>query len=271
MIDIYAGFSEGKGNIHSKGIIVSCSNPDICELYKKGLCVLRYSWFSSGMCKYGNREVIQGPTRRSSKYYKFKEFYIKNPVYDKKLETPSNAVIIYRIGDEYRLHINDLYFNENNKYDCQLKKATGYVDTLYLKKEEFDPDFIHAICRSSDRFDSLWSRDNFKKHIPEYLYQFMKTIPEAYGLFILKYPNYAEIKPNHIGKKAFVYSLEPGCIIKENGQSFKFDGEYLTCDTYNHWTLFDNKIKAEVKIKVTSDLTCEITDNSQVGLNTIFV
>ena len=86
----------------------------------------------------------------------------------------------------------------------------------------------------------------------------------------MEYPQYAEILPNHIDKRAYIYTLKRDCeIITSAKQKFIFDGEYLISEYYKSAFLFDSK-PAFVKIKVTEDMTCKITDNTQVCENTIF-
>ena len=49
-----------------------------------------------------------------------------------------------------------------------------------------------------------------------------------------------------------------------------FDDEYLICHKYRNWHLPFKANNAEVKIKITDDMTYDITDNEQVNESTVF-
>ena len=106
-----------------------------------------------------------------------------------------------------------------------------------------------------------------KEAVPEFLYQLKTYLPDIYNRFVQEYPEFSVKEVNYVGKKAYAKTLRKGCIIK----GFTFDGEYLYNPNYHITFFFIDNAQTEVKVKVTDDMVVEITDNSQVDENTMFV
>lgn len=271
---IWTDCSDAKGNRKARGRVLTCDACDKCELYKRGLCILRYMWNATGFCKYGNLQEIYGPTTRAKSYFSFLKTFRNHPKYLVKLDSPFNKRYIFKIGDEYRIWLSkQISFDKNDILSIQTNdRAQNYIDTLYLKKEEITPEFLKALVDIKDH--GIWFGANEYKTtiLPEFMFQLMRLLPEVYGLFCLKYPDYIVEFPKdiHVGKWAFVNTLTPGCKVVNNNKSFMFDGKYLINNNYRDVFLFDGEVSAELKIEVHDRLKCKITDDSQVNENTVF-
>lgn len=247
MKKINVGLYGGKSILGGKEIplraeIIYCDKTDKCSLFINGMCLNVTAPFSC-RCKFGDVSVITGYTSRAKKYYTFELQHKSDEMYG-KLRHPNNCKIAL---------IDDFVFI-----------FVGGESWIPIK--DFNTELIYKICTYRAQAMTKYKTEQ----IPEFLFQLNRLIPELYKQFITEYPQF-DIKPNHIGKQAYINTLNKDSIIKDcHGNKFRFDGDYLVCENWKlSFVPFDAGV-GELRIKITDRMTCEITDNEQVTENTIF-
>lgn len=273
MKKINVGLYGGKSILGGKEIplraeIIYCDKTDKCSLFINGMCLNVTAPFSC-RCKFGDVSVITGYTSRAKKYYTFELQHKSDEMYG-KLRHPNNCKIA--LIDDF-VFINVVFtrvaLNDNGKHYVTESHFVGGESWIPIK--DFNTELIYKIC--TYRAQAMMGGEITKyktEQIPEFLFQLKRLIPELYKQFITEYPQF-DIKPNHIGKQAYINTLNKDSIIKDcHGNKFRFDGDYLVCENWKlSFVPFDAGV-GELRIKITDRMTCEITDNGQVTENTIF-
>lgn len=247
---------------------VFCDKADKCSLYKSGKCLNVTSPFS-GRCKFGRVSTAQGYTSRAQKYHSFRNQYKDDETYN-KLDYPSNCKIA--LVDDY-VFVNVVFSRlKENEQGHYYVTETGFGSGVsWISLDKFSTDIIYQIC--SYRAYAMMGgeiKDYRVKHIPEFLYQLNFLMPELYKQFIAEYPQY-DIKPNHVGKYAYISTLNKSSVLKDNhGNTFCFDGDYLVCENWRLSFVPFSAGVAEMRIPITETMKYKVTDNGQVTEDTIF-
>lgn len=267
---IYVGFNDGtsvfsKSVEKSQGREIWCSACDKCELYKKKQCICRiYNLFSWCTCKFGRMKTYEGPTKRAKAFHNFKCRFVEQPLYADKLDQPVNQKL-FKVNGYVAIKLLYVGYNEEGNNLTDPTFASG--DWIFMKEEQFTNDFIYHVCTFKPQAMLGGEIKSYQKEVvPEFISQLKMYMTDIYNNFISEYPEYKIEDVNYVGKKAYLSTLKPGCTVK----GFVFDGEYLYNPDY-HISFFFLNTNVEVKVKVTDDMTIEITDNSQVDENTKFV
>lgn len=249
----------------SEATQIICSAYDKCELYAKGRCVCRgLNLFSWDNCKFGKAKTISGPTRRAKSFGTFQRVYKESDTYE-KVKAPEDQKI-FRVSGYIGVKLK--YVGYDDEKNCLTDPTFTSGNWEFIEEENFNNDFIHHVCTFESRAMMGGIIKSYQKEaVPEFLYQLKTYLPDIYNRFVQEYPEFSVKEVNYVGKKAYVKTLRKGCVIK----GFTFDGEYLYNPNYHITFFFIDNAQTEVKVKVTDDMVVEITDNSQVDENTMFV
>jgi len=266
-VSLYGGkgfFSKKETPLRAE--IIYCDKCNECDFYKEGSCLLKNT-----TCKYGKKEIIKGYTSRASRYSEFRNKYKNDELYA-KIKDVSSEKCVGKVGEDFWLHLACVSYDKEKHQITDPSFLKGTIQE-FIPADKFNNEFLNQICSFKPYyvFEPKVIKSYQEKQIPEFLYQLRKNYTDIYKNFIEEYSQYADILPNHIDKKAYIHTLNKGCtIISPNQQKFIFDGKYLICEDYKSAFLFDSK-SAFVKVKVTEDMTCKITDNNQVCEDTVFI
>lgn len=273
---LYGGFDKKTKN---RAEIVTCDRCENCSFYKKNQCLSVTAPFSSS-CKFGNVRRIEGYTQRAQKRFSFDSKYKNDECYG-KLKHPSD----WRVGVLDDVAVFNLTFAicDKKHYICGEWKETDEFKTRdcgmfstgsysYIPLSELTTKVLKDILSYVPRtvFGNDPISDYGKKIVPNVLFELSKLLPDLYGSLIEEYPQFSEIAPNFVGKKAYIKSLADGVVLTDDKGKFVKNGNYLECDCWKSSFLPFNSGKAEVKIEITDKMTYAIKSNSQVDENTIF-
>lgn len=274
---LYGGFDKKTKN---RAEIVMCDKCDNCSFYKKNQCLNVTQGFTYG-CKFGRIDKVSGYTQRAQKRYTFDSKYKSDECYG-KLKHPND----WRVGLIDDIVVFNLTFAIcDKKYWNSWKhewedleeyrvRETGFgIGTYsYIPLSELTTEVLYRILKYKPMtmFDYKEIKDYQNKIVPNILFELSKLLPDIYAKLIDEYPEFKDVTPNFMGKKALISSLADGIALKDRGTFIK-QGDYLVSDCWNSAFLPFGSNSAEVKIKITDSMKCEITDNSQVDENTVFV
>ena len=244
---------------------IICSAYDKCELYAKGRCVCRgFNLFSWDNCKFGKVKTISGPTRRAKSFSTFQRVHKECDTYE-KVKAPEDQKL-FRTNGYIGMKLSYVGYSEEN--NCLTDPSFSSGGWIYVKEEDFTNKFIHHVCIFKPQAIMGGIIKGYQqKIVPEFLYQLKSYLPDIYNRFVQEYSEFSVKEVNYVGKKAYVKTLRKGCVIK----GFTFDGECLYNSNYYISFFFINNAQTEVRVKVTDSMVVEITDNSQVDENTMFV
>lgn len=271
---LYGGFDKKTKN---RAEIVYCDKCDNCSFYKKGTC-LNVTCFLSERCKFGKISYVSGYTQRAKKRYTFDAQYKNDELYgalkhptDWRVGRIEDIILFnltYAICDKQRWSFNEWVDTDTfETRECGF--ATGTYSYVPLK--ELTSDILNDIL--SYRARSMMGgtiRDYQAKIVPNVLFELSKMLPDVYDKLINDYPEYKEITPYFIGKKALIKSLPDGFILKDSDGAFVKNGCYLECECYKRAFMPFRAKEAKMVIKITDKMTYEIRDNSEVDENTVF-
>lgn len=246
--------------------VTYCDKCENCSFYKNGECFSVGRWKSN--CKIGRKELVRGYTSRANKYYDFKRTWEKDKCYH-KLREPNTTIGIVEGTIILNLELIEIID------DLTVVEDVGFGNhrLVYIPLEKFTNDIIKQICDVRPRtiFDNVPIKRYYEEIIPRFLYELKTNFNDIYTRFINEYPEYDK-EPNFVGRKAYIYTLNDDINIKDGERGkynfIKKDG-YLIGEYSSLFLPFDCK-KAEIKIKITEDMKCEIDDNSWVNENTKF-
>lgn len=263
-VDIYGGKSIFGGREQPYNVDISyCDKCDNCDFYKNGTC------FNAGRfkdnCKFGKKENIRGWT---SKAKKGREFYSKwkNDECYGKLKEPNQTIGI--VDDIVILNIDCMKINENNIPVEDV--GFGKTRLSYIQLKELTPDLIKQICelRPKTIFGYEPIRSYYEEYIPKFLDDLKRNYKDIWNKFVKKYPEYDK-EINYVGRKAYISSLRNELEIYSANNKWKIKNGYIICDDWCDFYPFNARY-GEVKIKITDDMVCEISNNEQVDENTKF-
>ena len=244
--------------------ITYCDKCNKCSFYKNGTC------FNAGRikpnCKFGRKETIKGYTSRATKYYDFRNKYRSDETYA-KLKEPNTTMGI--VDDIVILNISCMKLDKNN---IPVEDVHFGKDVLsYIQLEHFTPKLIKQICdlRPGPLFENEPIRAYYEEYIPKFLDNLKRNYQNIWNEFISVYPEYDK-EINYVGRKAYINTLNNKSELKDcHNNTWIIEDDEIVCYKWGTWLPFEGK-PTETRIKITDDMYCEITDNSQVNDNTRF-
>ena len=111
-------------------------------------------------------------------------------------------------------------------------------------------------------------RAYYEEYIPKFLDDLKRNYKDIWDRFISVYPEYDK-EINYVGRRAYINSLRDGLKIHGSSSEWQIKDDYIICENWRDLYPFNARY-GEVKIKITDDLVCEITNNEQVDKNTRF-
>lgn len=266
-VSIYGGKSIFGGREQPYNVdIVYCDKCERCDFYKNNTC------FSAGRfkenCKFGKKEKLKGWTSRSVKGREFYSRWKNDECYNKLIEPKQTIGIIDGI---VVLCINDMKLDENNIPIEDV--GFGKTNISYISLEEFTPELIKKICDLRPRtiFDNVPIRAYYEEYIPKFLDDLKRHYPNLFKNFVSVYPEYDK-EINYVGREAYINTLNDGAELIDChfNKWIKEDNE-IVCYKWKTWLPFGNKkTPCETRIKISDDMYCKVSDNSQVNENTKF-
>lgn len=274
---LYGGFDNKTKN---RAEIVSCDKCENCSFYRKNMCLNVTQAFSYS-CRFGSVDRITGYTQRAKSRLTFDSKYKADECYG-KLKHPNdwrvglieNIVVFnltFAICDKKYWNSWDHEWEDTNEYRV---RETGFSTGAYsyIPLEELTPEVLYKILKYKPRtmlgYDEI--KDYQNKIVPNVLFELSKLLPDLYEKLLEEYPEFKDIAPNFVGRMALVKSLPEGTVLHDRGNFIKENG-YLKSDCWKSAFLPFGGAEAEVKIKITDTMKCEIKNNSQVDENTEFI
>lgn len=246
--------------------ITYCDKYKECSFYKQGKCFSAGRWKVN--CKFGNKRREIGYTSRAKKYYGFKNKWSSDESYN-KLEEPEN--IVGQIGDIFVLNTGYLYEKEEGGY--YIDTHFGQSPLVYIPKEEFTNDLIKFICDAKPKtiLDKKEIKEYQEKIVPRFLYEIKTEFKEIYDSFIKEYPEYKKKQINFVGRKAYINTLKNGSELLDcHKNKWIIENDEIVCYNWSTWLPFGKNKGTETRIKITDEMTYQITDNEQVTEKTKF-
>ena len=238
--------------------LISCSNKDACDLYKKGTCHYR-SYNVKRKCPYGERKLLIGYTQRAKKYSSW--VLKKQEEYKEELKSDIGrpAKKLARVGEYIYLPYSFLHTYINSM-----------TDELFLPRKEFNENFLNNLLEYIPRSLSGTEIKEFRREIlPKIIKHIQEDFPELFKL-ISKREKVKEILSQFtvIGRKALVSTLKVGARVKNK---WVWDGNYLVNSRFDVLVSPVKYEKAECKIKPKEGEVIEITSKNQVTEETEFI
>lgn len=264
-VNLYGGKSIFGGREEPYNVdIAYCDKYEQCDFYKNGTC------FNAGRfkenCKIGKKENIQGWTSRAAKGREFCSKWKKDEYY-RKLKEPSQTIGI--VEDTAILCIRDMKLDDNETpiEDVGFRKTS----LSYIKLEKFTPELIKKICDLRPKvllgYEPI--KAYYEEYIPRFLGDLKRNCPNIFNKFVTTYPEYRK-EINYIGRKAYINTLNNGSEIKDyHNNTWTIEDDEIVCYKWETWLPFKGS-PTETRIKITDDMYCKVTDNSQVNDNTKF-
>lgn len=151
--------------------------------------------------------------------------------------------------------------------------GVGKQNLSYIEKEEFTPKLIKEICDLRPR--TIFGYEPIKAYYEEYIPRFLDDLKRYYNdifkEFINSYPEYN--KPiNYVGRKAYINTLNNGSRLKDcHSNIWIIEEDEIVCyELKTSIMLPFSRTSTKVRMKITDDMICEVTDNEQVNENTRF-
>lgn len=264
LINAYV-FNPAFKNVKARCELLYCNNSDNCEHYKKGKCVNTSRVFSSIRCPHSKTTVEEGYTQRAMKFYSWQN--------ERK--------------EKYKDVLNVISFESEKLVDCgdyvylPYSHMSNYVNSLpfiereyFCKKEEFTLENILEIINLKPRALMGGVITKYRDEVIKFLHHLKEEMPDKFGE--LQEDNeelvskYLGKEINYVGRTAFIRTLKVGAEIKQQGNSFIWDGTKLTCENYKSSFLPFKIREGYLEIEPTESSTFKITDNNQVDENTKF-
>lgn len=272
-INIYGGKSLFKGvkETPEEADIIHCDHASECSFYKAGKCLKCRLPFSKNDCVYGKKETAYGYTSRAAKHSAWNHHFHSHPAYA-KVHALDNDMTFGVVGDYYCFRtsysgIKGMIYDEEHPL-CDDAWATNH--TFFVKKEDVTADFLYKLFTMKPC--SLMGgviADYQKKIVPSMKAEIKMKTPELYAEYEKGFPEEAGV--TYIGKKAYIYSLKPGCILKKDGMTFVLteDRSKLICEEYHSAFAPFKAKKMYLEITIEKDMVCEITSDEQIAEDTI--
>ena len=275
---LYGGFDKKNRN---RAEIVMCDKCDNCSFYKKKQC-LNVASFAK-RCAFGYVNKVTGYTQRAKARYEFDLKYKSDELYgalkeprDWRVGLIDNIVVFnltYAICDKKYFDPWEHKWEELEKYRVRENGMFSIGTYSYIPLNDLTSELLEMIL--SYRPMTILDNCEIKKYqneiVPNILLELSRLLPDVYKKLLIDYPKFKDISPNFIGKTAQIKSLADGTILKTDKDVFIKTGDYLVSDSWCSYFLPFEAKKAEVRIPITDDMVCKITDNLQVDENTVFV
>lgn len=232
-----------------------CSNPEGCDVFKTGSCLV-YS--GSLHCKFGKRTGSSGFTQKSLKYSnQIRKWKEENPDLLDKLTTLKATKRIFKIQDHYYL-----------PYDFMAKGVWGSrypIDSEWIPEADLEAELLDKICtaRPHSAFGGELT-DYQKNSVPKFISDLKSYYPE---LFELLSDTQKSRVVSYVGRVADISTCNPGNY-RFGNSVWSWDGEFLTTNS-----IFLPPCKGKCEVKLTPDpgQPVTITGDAQVGENTVFL
>lgn len=271
---LYGGWDKKEKN---RAEIIYCDKCEVCSFYKNGKCLNVAQPFST-RCKYGKVHVVTGFTQRAAKRCIFDREHKSDPLYG-KLNYPSDWCVAI-IGDEVALNLiyvicdKQSYSYAYNRWEdtkeYHVRDSRLRVGTIsYVPINELNADLINRILKYQAHGFMGEINEYRNKIVPNVLWELKNKLPDKYDLLMVKYPEFEQMSPNFVGKKAYIKSLPDGFRIDDRG-TFVKKGNHLICDSYKSAFLPFSSEHAYVEIEITDKMIYQIQKNSEVDENTVF-
>lgn len=259
---------KGSNNDKSSCTIITCSNKENCDLFKKNQCIM-LKLFDKG-CPYGGFYKETGFTRRAGKYHSWiSERKKKYEQYLNSLESPGNAMSI--VGEFVYLPYSYITMNNSVPFKLHDGIMTSGISLIHIN--DFTIENIVNICEFRPRpiFGYKEIKEYQEKEIPKFIKHLSERFPNLYSELCERLPRIKEISLSNIGRKAYIKTLNPyiGEFTDIHGGKWRWDGEYLISTNSKASFMLTNKFD-EIKIKPQKDSFAIITDDLQVNKDTEF-
>ena len=244
-----------------------CNNSDNCALYKQRKCVHEYRYLDYTQCPYGRYGKSEGYTRKAKS---FKSWF------DKKREQHGELVDYIEIYAKKLAVIGDYVYLPYPYLKSYVNSMDGIINKYFIKREDFTVEKIMSLVNyKPEALMGGTIREFQNKYVPRFLQHLKEALPDIYDKFIKAYPEEAErlirISGNYIGRTAYINTLQADVWISCSRKNiYLYDGEYLVCEDYRESFMPFGTDTAFLKIKVNDKMTVKISNNAQVGENTIF-
>jgi hypothetical protein len=268
-----------------------CSKKDQCPLFKHGKCIMASSLMNGRSCPCGEQKWEHGYTTRAGKYWKWYHEIKTMPQYN-AMTSPDTSVYVVG-GDELIINTDLIEYRKTMEDD---NKSSGYYVDGYLlvtcwndfykyesddfkKTHQFTKGFQIKISELTQAIvDKLLSLKpcalfNFGSGSGE-IVRYQSEIMRDFKIVLKEYaPQFLKLPVSYIGKTAVLKTINPSTIKLGDNHKAIWDGEYITDKDMPIWASFKReKIESfESKTKPNDKFMVEITEESQVNENTIFM
>lgn len=258
-------------NDRSECRVVSCKGKERCGLYARGECVELVSVLKSAYCPYGRCSVEQGPTKRSHKigsWVRGREETHKDALH--RLKYPNQVMAM--VGDYVFLPYAHMTMNEKVPF---LSHSSLFVSgNCFLPLDKFT---IETIIELVDFRPSALMGGEIssyqREEVPKFLQHLREKMPGLFAQVVAKKPELSSKAGafSPVGRKALLRTLARGSKVVKTGETWTWDGEYLS--STNHRILFPVAEYSEisVRIKPEAEAIVEVSSLDQVGPETVFV
>lgn len=252
-------------NAHAKVFTVECSESARCDVFARGECVAR-SMFNH--CKYGIETKEEGPTKRARTF--------KSWIAAKKLE--GKGIGQLSAPTKKMAKIGDYIWLPYHGIDAVLNgETTLFASSPMIPISEFTPDLVVRICCGYPRtiLGNDVIRGYHQEEVPKFLTHLLEVFPEiaAEALSISEHVRKVLSRLTSVGRKAKLVTVVPnvGTFQRSNTGSdvWTWTGTEMVCA--NGGGPFIPFNATEVRIKPGINAVVTITDNAQVGPDTVFV
>ncbi len=261
-------YGDGSRDARLRAEYVYCDRAEKCSAFCDGKCFGVTALF--GMrCPYAKVNMVDGGLKRSKAYG---EVYsvAKNSEKYAKLDYP-HYTLITKIGGEAFLTLPFVQIKvENGKISTE---HPMFVRPVCVDSNLLTPENLEIICSFRPRAMLGGEITDYQeKTIPMFLLQFSRLYPEKYHAFIEAFPEYADRKPDWVGRMALLNTCNREKTYRDaSGNEYHFEGDYIVGKSKFAPFALSLKTPTEIRAKVTDDMKVKITDNDQVLDSTVFV
>lgn len=261
-------YGDGSRSSRLRAEYIYCDRADECSLYKSGKCFNVTTPFGR-RCPIGERRCVDGGTKRSNKFYDVSCEAKTDSCYA-KLKYPHHE-FVGRIGDDAYLCPPYVEIKECDGWLSASDPGFG-CNWVVVKRDVLTPENLNRVCSYRPRNLMCDTITEYQKEtVPNFLHQLSLLFPDEYAALISEHPEYAEKKPNFIGRIAKLATCNPACEYMDGKNVFRMEGDWLVCDCYKSaFTPFWGE-GAILKIQLTDEMRVKVTDNAQVLPETVLL
>lgn len=247
----------GDKNGHAARYTIICQNASECDLYNKEKTCLLSGALSS--CKFGQKNKINGPTKRSRSFRGWLE--------DQRRSIPEDAKSLKSLRAYDRIFLtNGHYYLPYTGMAKEMFLSECPLETKFVEESRLDSALLSTICGAAPR--GMWDRltDYQTKTIPKFIADLSRFYPAVFAL--LPEDQKSRLKTvSYIGRTADITTVAPGeYVIGSN--KWKWDGNKLTGGN-----MLFQPVKGNITITIHPETgePVKITDNAQVTDETVFL